>query len=580
MEKPQCSDAQGSPSAEDCQDVLDTFLRLTTDNQCDNYGATESTCRIMTFGSDVGDHVCKIELCGAGQDTIYNCPVAAAAAQEIVSTCNTANGVSGSITIRASSANGKVDQTIRILPPTLAHTRRDRDQNTMNRTAQISHPAIGSRKISRRDVPFYKSWPVPYTGLELRFSSIMGVKDAIITQKDVDNQIARFVDDWPNIPDYVRHKRYSIPLEPTTSFLSGANADISLAFVNRRDKGDLWNTGIVQALVQALNDDRNSLGNPSYLSTTIYRFGSGDAVPIAQFTLQINIHPKTDVGTGPGDNDDDVFTCGADLCDLGILKDCEDEPYSVYRTQQQGGGEGWTIADIDTKRRQLQNSLNTLASSHELNETLENQDPAHMLLERDPTRYGGVRTTTTKCFDHQFSRPRTISFKSKPYPGIGQWTPNEERYGRALGPSTPRCDDPTIGLHNMPLPGTSASLLDKYCTEHIVELQTLGMFFDDAADRKLPGYPQFTGLPAGQTFQMWCEFVDDFMNKDKLPVSQTQPKGVTVELGITTSRIMQRTGWRENWRVFVFLGQKINSMKGAVSLIACTRPSIKTDKCR
>jgi len=488
--------------------------------------------------------------------------------QEIVSTCGTANGVSGSITIRASSANGKVDQTIRILPLSFAGVKRDRDQYAMNRTAQVPHPAIGSRSISRRDIPFYKSWPVPYTGLELRFSSIMGVKDAVITQKDVDNQIARLVDDWPNTPDYVRHKRYSVPLEPTTSFLSGANADISLAFVNGRDKGDLWNTGIVQALVQALNDDRNSLGNPSYLSTTIYKFGSGDTVPIAQFTFQINNDPKTDTATDPGDDVDDIFICGADLCDKGILADCEDEPYSAYRTQQQGGGEGWRTEDTGTERRRSRDLLNTLAPSHELKSTLEKQDPPFTLLERDPIRYGGVRTTNTFCFDHRLSRRRTITFKSKPYPGIGQWTPNEERYGRALGPATPRCDDPTIGLHNMPLPGTSANPLDKYCTEHIVELQTLGMFFEDAANFRLPGYPAPSGLPAGQTFQMYCEFVDDFMNKDKLPFSQTQPDGVTVDLGIAISRIMQRTGWRENWRVFVFLGQKINSMKGAVSLIA------------
>lgn len=94
-------------------------------------------------------------------------------------------------------------------------------------------------------------------------------------------------------------------------------------------------------------------------------------------------------------------------------------------------------------------------------------------------------------------------------------------------------------------------------TEHIVELQTMQLFFNAIAANELAD-----GSSSGKP-QIYCDFIRK-LGTDML--SNPPPSaGSTTNSNRPMVRIMQAHGWDENWHPFVHLERGINAHKKNVS---------------
>jgi len=552
-----CKDDPGNPQVADCQALVLSWLRDPHGKPCDNWDPKPNGCTSFSDRTSSG-RTCDFEICGATEGTAYNCPLIAAALQRIISDCSHSWGglgrgsIGGQVLIRASSADGKDDQMVRILSqtPSAIKGRAEAVEPSRAFESRYTDALLPRSPPWRGHLPRFRSHPIPFTGLELRFSSIMGVKNIVITQELVFRQRDLFIRDSGNVPGYSLHIGYS------TAHPSGASIRLDFDFSIYYNKVTLYREDLLAAAVQGVNDYRNEMGNPSFLSASMYKFGSDDFV--AQCTWQWNDQPAT----SEPDEEEEFFLCGADLCATSMLENCEEEPYGSVRGQEQG--RSLISADSIHRLRRSDRPSQEHGVSIERLDVAKHPDSTPELFERVPKAASGVRTFTARCSNRQTNNLEEFRVMSKPYSSFGQWTDNEERYDRALDVEDFTCSNPTIGTKVVPRTNAPAGSR-KYCTEHIIELQTLSMFFNDLKARKLPNYPDYSNYPTVLHLDAHCDFVRDFMNEAMLPSQQKDVYGVTTDLKMPISRIFQRIGWKDNYKVFEFLERQLNGIKARVS---------------
>lgn len=86
----------------------------------------------------------------------------------------------------------------------------------------------------------------------------------------------------------------------------------------------------------------------------------------------------------------------------------------------------------------------------------------------------------------------------------------------------------------------------------------MSIFLKDVSNNKLPG-----GKDPGIK-QIFCNFVER-LEEDFLSNPSATP-GSTTNSKVPLTRIMQITGWKENWKGFVLLEKTINRYKENVSV--------------
>lgn len=147
-----------------------------------------------------------------------------------------------------------------------------------------------------------------------------------------------------------------------------------------------------------------------------------------------------------------------------------------------------------------------------------------------------------QCIDPSHPQGVSISWFKRPYISAGNWDAQDNIYDNALDRAfTQDCSNTALSLHVLP-DG------NPYCTEHILEMQTMAFFFTHAAK--------------DSSCQVDCDF---FLNGFRRPIVSNQP---TVPGGFQSSypseRIMDALGSEQNRQNFVLLGRELNELKKRV----------------
>ncbi|PKY09339.1 hypothetical protein P168DRAFT_324321 [Aspergillus campestris IBT 28561] len=217
---------------------------------------------------------------------------------------------------------------------------------------------------------------------------------------------------------------------------------------------------------------------------------------------------KSDILSCPRNEDDDEPLCKAvDLCETGLIDDCDIDPPGSHRGRA----------------------------------------PDHQ--KRVPLFFtGGVRPPyMSRCLAEDTGRMRGWQYKNLEYPTQSDWSTDDYNYDNSLD-ATDFSDCTAITVKGHIVPNNR-----EYVTEHIMELQTLKLFFNDVAGNILPDgmssiYPQ-----------IYCEFVKS-LTEHSLKNPPTTP-GSTTNSDVPTVRLMQLHGWTENWGHFALLEKTINRYK-------------------
>lgn len=130
------------------------------------------------------------------------------------------------------------------------------------------------------------------------------------------------------------------------------------------------------------------------------------------------------------------------------------------------------------------------------------------------------------------------------------------------------CTDGAITSHSLPQQGRDA---DTFYVEHILELQTMQLFFDDIAENGLPVYQtENVQRPSRQVVesgfdQIYTDFFDHL--RGKVLVNPPALQGWTQDniVKVPMQRIMAAMGNEYNWRRFVLLEKNVNQVKQTVS---------------
>lgn len=153
--------------------------------------------------------------------------------------------------------------------------------------------------------------------------------------------------------------------------------------------------------------------------------------------------------------------------------------------------------------------------------------------------------------------------------GNRDWDHNDERYDNVYRTIDPNdCTDGAVITHSLPQEGTD---VDTFYVEHILELQTMQLFFDDIAKNGLPIYQTENvqrplRLVVGSGFdQIYTDFFDHL--KGKVLVNPPALQGWTQDdiVKVPMQRIMSVMGDRYNWQRFVLLEKNVNQVKQTVS---------------
>lgn len=188
----------------------------------------------------------------------------------------------------------------------------------------------------------------------------------------------------------------------------------------------------------------------------------------------------------------------------------------------------------------------------------------HALEAREPFRDSGSSRDYDEalCVNRATSQLNEFSYTSATYPGHEDFGEEDPLYDHAYNVRTlDSCSDGAVAGYVVPdeaVKGVDVS----YCTEHIVELQTMQLFFRSIAEGTLPNDD-----PIGQE-PLYCDFVkaafgpksENFLPAD-VPDSSAGFKSRS-----PIERIMDAHGSFTNWEGFVLLQEEINAAKARVSL--------------
>ncbi|KAF5671745.1 hypothetical protein FHETE_3958 [Fusarium heterosporum] len=233
--------------------------------------------------------------------------------------------------------------------------------------------------------------------------------------------------------------------------------------------------------------------------------------------------------------------CAASLCETDLLVCPPEDVTAAQRPSPETN-------DQAVAKRHENRSLSKPKS-------LNSEPSTQSLQQRDPVDYqGGQRDYYMKCYDQRGKRSWDVAYKSLEYPSVSDWAEDDERYDRAYHAEYPKdCASGAIKGHKVPLVADEKND-PVYCTEHIIELQTMARFTEHIADHKLPDGSE-PSLP-----RIYCDFIRAIAKKDMIKGAPPSPGSKTSEERPIT-RIMQAHGWEENWEDFVFLEKAINGVK-------------------
>jgi hypothetical protein len=202
------------------------------------------------------------------------------------------------------------------------------------------------------------------------------------------------------------------------------------------------------------------------------------------------------------------------------------------------------------------------------------------LEEREPlaSASGGAEQKTARCRNPGSKATLGITFWFPDFPSVGQWTVDDDRYDNAYNVRTiGSCTDGAIGKHVIPEQATRGVDPD-YCTEHIVEKQTLSLFLRSVTNDTMPG----TGLARGYGLRpIYCDFMyavfDSTKSKNFLP-ADVQKSAAGSDSRSPVARIAEAQGSVDNWGVFVLLEEQINGFKQNLWRYQAMRSEVKASK--
>ncbi|KAJ4003710.1 hypothetical protein NW766_012161 [Fusarium irregulare] len=253
--------------------------------------------------------------------------------------------------------------------------------------------------------------------------------------------------------------------------------------------------------------------------------------------------------------------CNIDLCATGDYK-CE-EPSTASRPRPRSNSrvERSVGHSIQHSRHLNEHSGNhthgpRVSSPGILNRTVAPSGMSSSLLGRELDRRGSREERISWCLNGNTGESRKFRFFSWGYPSVKQFPYEDERWINAYN-TKPHGSCTEGKVHGDVLIVDVEDMTDDspgYCCEHIVELQTMGLFLEDVTYNVLPG-----GTESGLD-QIYCDFVETLGK----PVLVSPPKLD----GLPDSshkrpieRIMWAKGSNENTDRFVFLEEAINGAK-------------------
>ncbi|KAG9759588.1 glycoside hydrolase family 18 protein, partial [Aureobasidium melanogenum] len=261
--------------------------------------------------------------------------------------------------------------------------------------------------------------------------------------------------------------------------------------------------------------------------------------------------------------EDGTPSCRADLCADEVM-DCSFEPASNQRGSGGVNGKIKRSSHLAHHKRHAhggrvhsKHGLDLDAAFGELRID-DKIEPEHKfrggpsveaLTKRDPTSStGGARQFNNgRCLNRDTGNTLGVSYNSLPYPVVTDWTVDDQRYDNSYDATDViECTDGSVSGHSVPN-------FRYYVTEHIIELQTMQLFFNAIAANQLAD-----GSRSGKP-QIYCDFIRK-LNTDMLSNPPPSP-GSTTNSNRPMIRIMQTHGWDENWQPFVHLERGINAHK-------------------
>ncbi|KAI7511872.1 glycoside hydrolase [Hortaea werneckii] len=196
-----------------------------------------------------------------------------------------------------------------------------------------------------------------------------------------------------------------------------------------------------------------------------------------------------------------------------------------------------------------------------------------ILEKRKPFRASGnVRDDfKTDCRNRETGLGNALRYQNFRYPACGDWEPTDEIYDKAYNVRTlDSCTDGEVTGHVVPEDAVKGED-PEYCTEHIVELQTMQMFITSVYSRMLPDKTRYELPP------IYCDFIAKAFNSKTsqkfLPEDVPQRDKESASRS-PIDRILVAQGTFHNWEVLVLLEQQLNGFKK--SLWEHKQPRAKT----
>ncbi|KAH6871040.1 hypothetical protein B0T10DRAFT_278280 [Thelonectria olida] len=260
------------------------------------------------------------------------------------------------------------------------------------------------------------------------------------------------------------------------------------------------------------------------------------------------------------DDDDEnkrIRKCDADLCKSGDLV-CTD-PSSNHRPSASSEKRHVHLpANGGHQRRQHSRKNHGFhALKHKYIGRKIQTSPPTLLFEREPTGESNKKVYETNCKKKETGNSNLFKYIGLAYPSVGSWTIDETRYDEAWNAVAPdSCVSRSVNNKHVipPRDEVVSGVTPAYCTEHIVERQTMQLFLEDVTNNVLAD-----GSASGLD-QIYCDFVNllnDPILEDPPDIAELDPYDVKIPM----RRIMWAHGTGQNYERFVFVEANINSMK-------------------
>ncbi|KAF4332668.1 bacteriodes thetaiotaomicron symbiotic chitinase [Fusarium beomiforme] len=251
--------------------------------------------------------------------------------------------------------------------------------------------------------------------------------------------------------------------------------------------------------------------------------------------------------------------CDIDLCATGDYH-CREKSTNHRPPRPKSRGKDKRSIDSSVPHSRHSHHPHGLLTAHAGHEKLHKRFKAHVLQEIEvtsdasPNLFSRDSQRYTHCLKRETGNQKTFIYRSLPAPSISEFAYEDERWEKAYN-TKPHNSCTQGSVSEVEIAETAVKYVDPdYCAEHIVELQTMGIFLEDMSLNILAdGSP--SGLP-----QIYCDFIE-FLNKDVLDDAPELAGLVKSDSNTPIHRIMWAHGTRENDKRFVFLEAGINVAK-------------------